>query len=206
MESYYSSKLIDHVRECACNFDIDIRNKESIHSSHLKTRGIYVNNLIMDELTEFIPLGKNELTQENLEALKGNVILYQYPDSSSWSTVYHTRFVEIIDITSVSENNVTGVQYYFIVKPFENILAKNAFYTESLNLLIYRHDCYKIWMPKKMYLEKILKFPMQKIKEDIGYMEYVYNPDTITKNNLGENLFDSPLYNKFVDFIDTIKS
>jgi len=197
----YKSEILNWIK------DGNAELRLSIHKNMMLTKDncfpLYGNkdSLTKDmykELSEFVYLEPNDYSNiENLLTLIGKIVLIQYPDSSCWSQHYHMMFVEIV---SIDEDNT--IKY----KPAINLEYCNVpLYETHISQFAasnqYISTSFRLWAHKMDYIGYITKPIGNLILEDAGFIEYMYNPDTIRKYSLGENLFnDCEMFNPTEDF------
>ena len=111
--THYSANLLKYMNTPeSYNMNVSIYLKNILTHEHLyieEPKDVNIKN----ELCNFISLSSNEITLENLEKLKGHVILYQYPDTSAWSNSYHMSFMQIENINQKRDEKM-------IIKKREN--------------------------------------------------------------------------------------
>jgi len=149
--------------------NVSIYLKNLLTHKHLyieEPKDIHLYNVsIKDELCNFISLSSTEITHENLGKLKEYIILYQYPDTSAWSKSYHMSFMHIEDIDK--ENDQLILTKYkkdiFMDSSGKEIIMVDR-YVENLYRLREQPSSYRIWLPFKLYLDKIADYPLIKNK------------------------------------------
>ena len=155
---------------------------------------------IKKEIYDMISLKKEEITFELLSQLKGQIVLVQSPDSSSWSTYYHLQPMKIVD---VSEEDLKLNQMNYDIPNYWKMEGE-GFHTWYITFQdMYNHSrVWNIWLPRKLYFEKIKNFHLQdRIQNDSDFIEYIYNPDNIIKNKTASELFvNVSMYRENIDF------
>ena len=157
---------------------------------------------ILFELSNYLYLKPTDFVGNKLKKMLNKLLLIQYPANTCWSTEFHLRFVHI---TNITESHIHFENY---IK--DTIVAEDGstrILCDKYNERISRFTndaltpCYKIWIPSQMYLELFSTYPGKIIKDDPVFLEYIYDPDTIRKYGLAEQLFsDCPLFDKKCDF------
>lgn len=160
---------------------------------------------LLDELERFVPLllkkrGRDRIITD-FQKLKGQTVLLQYPDSSSWATKRHLEFYEI------SEVDLDNSRVIFKV-PFgdKRCTCKkyggDLFSYIPLSELVY-HDGYQVWIPPSMYLKAFDLYPGSKINNDEIFLQYKLSEEVITDCCLADSLFTCDLYDSTRDFVKT---
>ena len=160
---------------------------------------------ILDELERFVPLllkkrGRDRIITD-FQKLKGQTVLLQYPDSSSWATKRHLEFYEI------SEVDLDNSRVIFKI-PFGDKRCTYEKYGENLlsytpvSELVY-HDGYQVWIPPSMYLKAFDLYPGPKINNDEIFLQYKLSEEVITDCCLADSLFTCELYDSTRDFVKT---
>jgi len=93
---------------------------------------------ICGELCNFLFLDQPEVTVQNITPLIGHTILYQFP--SPISAEYHLRFANILSLD-----------------PDENTIVLDIG-NASMSNLRRRSSAYRIWLPLRLYANKIVEF------------------------------------------------
>ena len=155
--THYSANLLKYMNTPeSYNMNVSIYLKNILTHEHLyieEPKDVNIKN----ELCNFISLSSNEITLENLEKLKGHVILYQYPDTSAWSNSYHMSFMQIENINQKNDNFVL-TKYKkdtFIDSSGKEITMVDRC-IEKLYRLREQSSAYRIWLPFKLYLNEYI--------------------------------------------------
>ena len=210
--SEYPLSLYEYSNEMAIAIQSNFRN--SIHMSNIRRNGLLDRDLlwpkiddtnILDELERFIPVllkkrGRDTIIA-NFQKLKGQIVLLQYPDSSSWSTRMHLEFYEISEV-DIDNNRIifkipVGDRRCTYEKYGGNLLS----YT-PLSDFVYM-DSYQVWVPPTMYLKAFDLYPGRKINNDENFLQYKLTPEVISDCCLADDLFMSDWYDSTRDFVKT---
>lgn len=207
----YHPSLHEYSNEMAIAIQSDFRN--SIHM--INRHGFLERDLlypkiedtnIVDELERLVPLllktrGRDTMVND-FQKLKGNIVLLQYPDTSSWATQIHLQFFEVHEIDIDNNSVIFKLPDTKTTRQYKELGMNLLSYT-SFNDFVYNTN-YQVWIPSTMYLKMVDSYPGQKIKNDIGFLQYKLNPDTIRDCCLGSELFShSQMYNNSIDFVKT---
>lgn len=160
---------------------------------------------LLDELERFVPLllkkrGRDRIITD-FQKLKGQTVLLQYPDSSSWATNRHLEFYEI------SEVDLDNSRVIFKI-PFGDKRCTCEKYGGNLlsyipvSELVY-HDGYQVWIPPSMYLKAFDLYPGSKINNDEIFLQYKLSEEVITDCCLADSIFTCELYDSTRDFVKT---
>ena len=210
--SEYPLSLYEYSNEMAIAIQSNFRN--SIHMSNVRRNGFLDRDLlwpkiddthILDELERFIPLllkkrGRDTIIA-NFQKLKGQTVLLQYPDSSSWSTHMHLEFFEISDV-DIDNNRIifkipVGDRRCTYEKYGGNLLSYTTF-----SDFVYM-DSYQVWVPPSMYLKAFDLYQGPKVNSDELFLMYKFSTEVITDCRLADDLFTSDLYDSTMDFVKT---
>lgn len=154
--SYYSDNIIKSIQEGNIHLQVSIHKK----SQELLYDQLYgISDNVKEEVSRFRSLKPNNMTKENVQKLFNNVVLLQYPDSSSWATNYHLKFVKLLSIEDHDENT-----YVF----FEHIGSEYIESCKKMNVPYKFHylwneleesdrDLMNIYIPESMYSDCSLK-------------------------------------------------
>ena len=141
---YYSNKLLEYINnQNQSYFILNIMCSDVLIEPDLITNITEYKQELHGELCNFLCLHSTEITMENLSNLIGLVILYQYP--SRFSVDYHMRFVRIKQINK--EDNT------IVLDSINNEYCPTSI--EKINDLKRRSSAYRIWMPARLYIDKI---------------------------------------------------
>lgn len=185
---YYQSELYNTITENQKG-SISIFNK----TGHLEKSLISGSSIFKQYLPSFIALSKTNLI-ESLNKITGQIVLMQYPDTSSYSQNYHLQFFKLEDVIINTEYSID--RPYIQISTMDEICGKYTEFIYSFQL-----DMYKIWIPTKMFIEKISQYPGKQLRNDTLFNQYILRPDVIVNNELADNLFDCQLYNPNMDFV-----
>lgn len=209
--SDYNPSLYNYSNEMAIAIQSDFRNSICMYNKQggFLDRDLLYPNIsdtnIIEEIERFIPiLAKNRSRDtiiEYLQKLKGQIVLFQYPDSSSWATRYHLEFLEIDEIDLDENRVIFKIPQGDKRTTYEKYGGPLRNYTTFQDLIYL--DSYQIWLPPSMYLKAFDLYPGVKIQKDEFFLQYKFNEKTITDCCLGDDLFTCPLYNSEVDFVKT---
>ena len=199
MQSYYSESLFDDIQ----------KNKKGSVSIHNETNYLqhkFISGFTqINEISDFIQLPKESWLSE-LTKIQGETILLQYPDSSSFATNYHLQFFkveirnEIYKNETVSNIWLISLGEWYMHKFEDTRLFTISEQGQKLEKTFYR-DHFNIWIPPKMFVEKLTGYTGKLVKQDIIFEEYILQPHIITNNELASDLFDCPLFNPHIDFV-----
>src|SRR6056300_246117 len=177
----YPQSFYEYSNEMAIAIQSNFHN--SIHMSNSRRNGFLDRDLLypaiedtnlLDELERFVPLllkkrGRDRIITD-FQKLKGQTVLLQYPDSSSWATKRHLEFYEI------SEVDLDNSRVIFKI-PFGDKRCTCEKYGGDLlsyipvTELVY-HDGYQVWIPPSMYLKAFYLYPGSKINNDEIFLQY----------------------------------
>lgn len=208
----YPESFYEYSNEMALAIQSNFRN--SIHMSNVRRNGFLDRDLLypeikdtnlLDELERFVPLllkkrGRDRIITD-FQKLKGQTVLLQYPDSSSWATNRHLEFYEI------SEVDLDNSRVIFKI-PFGDKRCTCEKYGRDLlsyvpvSELVY-HDGYQVWIPPNMYLKAFDLYPGPKINNDEIFLQYKLSEEVITDCCLADSLFTCDLYDSTRDFVKT---
>lgn len=168
---YYSPKLLHHItKHGLVPFVLDILNPDVLLEPFFSTPFSLSDQDLKGELCNFLHIDQPDITFANIRALVGHIVLYQYPDR--FSANYHLRFVRIID---AYESNQT-----FVVSP-PFISSSNSYAEANCNRTVGGSSCnteapcintsceqisnlrrrsaaFRIWVPTRMYCDKMVDF------------------------------------------------
>jgi hypothetical protein len=95
------------------------------------------------EMCNFLHLDQPEITIDNMRSIIGEIVLYQYP--SKFDSNYHLRFVRILSIDKLNCNMFLSSE----------LISPNNKMCEKIINLKQRSSAYRIWIPAKLYIDKI---------------------------------------------------
>lgn len=193
MQSYYSESLFDDIQ----------KNKKGAVSIYNETNYLqhkFISGFTqINEISDFIQLPKDSWLSE-LTKIQGETILLQYPDSSSFATNYHLQFFKVEIRNEIYKNET--VSNIWLISLGEWYMHKFED-TRLITILEspFSRDSFYIWIPPKMFVEKLTGYTGKLVKQDIIFEEYILQPHIITDNELASDLFDCPLFNPHIDFV-----
>lgn len=205
MTSTYLSKdfLVFHTEKNK-TYSLSINHPGGIlNNNYLKLSD--VAEPIQKEIYDMTSLKEDEMTFELLSNLKDQIVLIQSPDSSSWSTFYYLQPMKIVNVLEegleLNKMNPDGEPNYE-TRQFEGFISWIMTFKEMNN----RPHVFNIWLPRKLYFEKIKSFHLQdRILNDQIFQEYKFNPDNIINNQTASELSANvSMYNENKDFQDKI--
>lgn len=158
---YYSDQITNSIEQGKTHLQVSI-HKKSQELLYDQLTGISDN--VKEDVSTFRSLKPNNMTKENVQKLFDNVVLLQYPDSSSWSTNYHLKFVKLLSIEDRDDKT-----YVF----FEHIGSEYIESCKKMNIPYKFHylwselqennrDLMNIYIPESMYDSY---FPEEEIKK-----------------------------------------
>ena len=143
---YYSSNLLNYIsNKCDSYFKLDIMNSDVLLEPQLSCNSPYFEQNIKGELCNFLYLDQPEITIENIQSLVGHIVLYQYP--SRYTADYHLRFVRIL---SVNQSKGT-------ISVTSNFISSKDVLHEQISNLRRRSSAYRIWIPTRLYIKKMVE-------------------------------------------------
>lgn len=143
---YYSSNLLNYIsNQCDSYFKLDIMNSDVLLEPHFSCNSPYYEQDIKGELCNFLYLDQPEITHENIQSLIGHIVLYQYP--SRYSVDYHLRFVRILSVNTSNE----------IISLTSNFISSKDVLHEKISNLRRRSSAYRIWIPTRLYIKKMVE-------------------------------------------------
>ena len=195
--TYYSTEFSNFHKENK-TYSLSIHHKSQLNNESLKLPDDA--EPIQKEIYDMISLNKDEMTFESLSQLNDQIVLVQSPDSSSWSKHHHLQPMKIVNVLEEGlELNTLNpdIPNYFDRKS-EGFQSWYITFQDMYNF----PNKWNIWLPKKLYFEKIKNFYLQdRILKDQFFQEYKYNPDNIINNQTASELFANvSMYNKNIDF------
>lgn len=154
--SYYSDNIIKSIQEGNTHLQVSI-HKKSQELLYDQLTGISDN--VKEDVSTFRSLKPNNMTKENVQKLFNNVVLLQYPDSSSWATNYHLKFVKLLSFEDHDDKT-----YVF----FEHIGSKYIESCKKMDIPYKFHyswnelensdrDLMNIYIPQAMYSDYFLE-------------------------------------------------
>ena len=160
---------------------------------------------VLDELERFFPLllkkrGRDRIITD-FQKLKGQTVLLQYPDSSSWATNRHLEFYEISEVDLDNSRVIFKIPFGDKRCTYEKYGGNLLSYT-PVSELVY-HDGYQVWIPPSMYLKAFDLYPGPKINNDEIFLQYKLSEEVITDCCLADSLFTCELYDSTRDFVKT---
>ena len=160
---------------------------------------------VLDELERFVPLllkkrGRDRIITD-FQKLKGQTVLLQYPDSSSWATNRHLEFYEISEVDLDNSRVIFKIPFGDKRCTYEKYGGNLLSYT-PVSELVY-HDGYQVWIPPSMYLKAFDLYPGPKINNDEIFLQYKLSEEVITDCCLADSLFTCELYDSTRDFVKT---
>lgn len=158
---YYSDQITNSIEQGKTHLQVSIY-KKSQELLYDQLSGI--DDIIKEEISKFISLKPDFMVKEKLQRLAGEILLLQYPDSSSWSTNYHLKFVKLLSIEDRDDKT-----YVF----FEHIGSEYIESCKKMNIPYKFHylwselqesnrDLMNIYIPESMYDSY---FPEEEIKK-----------------------------------------
>ena len=209
----YPQSFYEYSNEMALAIQSNFHN--SIHMSNAHRNGFLDRDLLnpaidhttnlLDELERFVPLllkkrGRDRIITD-FQKLKGQTVLLQTLDSSSWSTHRHLEFYEISDVDL--DNN----RIIFKIPFGDRRCICEKYGGDLLSYLpvedIVYHDGYQVWIPPSMYLKAFDLYPGPKINNDEIFLQYKLSEEVITDCCLADSLFTCDLYDSTRDFVKT---
>lgn len=153
---YYSDQITNSIEQGKTHLQVSI-HKKSQELLYDQLSGI--DDIIKEEVSKFISLKPDFMVKEKLQRLAGEVLLIQYPDSSSWATTYHLKFVKLLSIEDRDDKT-----YVF----FEHIGSEYIESCKKMNVPYKFHylwneleesdrDLMNIYIPESMYSDCSLK-------------------------------------------------
>ena len=197
--TYLSTEFCDFHSRKNKTYSLSIYHKDELNDKSLKLPDDA--EPIQKELYDMISLKKEEITFELLSNIKDQIVLIQFPDSSSWSKHYHIRPMKIVNILEeelvLNKLNPDDISNYQEGK----FIGFISWHITFQNMYNYPRK-WNIWLPRKLYFEKIKNFHLQdRILNDQFFREYKYNPDNIINNQTASELFANvSMYNENIDF------
>ena len=160
---------------------------------------------VLDELERFVPLllkkrGRDRIITD-FQKLKGQTVLLQYPDSSSWATNRHLEFYEISEVDLDNSRVIFKIPFGDKRCTYEKYGGNLLSYT-PVSELVY-HDGYQVWIPPSMYLKAFDLYPGPKINNDEIFLQYKLSEEVITDCCLADSLFTCELYDSTREFVKT---
>ena len=141
---YYSSSLLHYIsNQHDYYFKLDIMNTDILLEPYFHNNFASFEPNIKGELCNFLYLERPEITYENLQSLVGMIVLYQY--RSKYSDYYHLRFVRILAIDKLKQT----------ISLTNNLNSSQDVTLEKFTNLCNRSSAYRIWIPTRLYTEKI---------------------------------------------------
>ena len=151
---YYSPPLLHHITTHDLGpFILDILNADVLLEPFFKTPLSLSDQDIKGELCNFLHLDQPEITFANMRALVGHIVLYQYP--ARYSANYHLRFVRVID---TDESNQTFVVSPPFISSSNSTRPCSNTSCEQIYNLRRRSTAFRIWVPTRMYCDKMVDF------------------------------------------------
>jgi len=143
--SYYSNALSKYIsKQDDSYFTLDILRNDVLLEPYFYNRSKLIMSNVKGEFCNFLYMEPEEITVNNIESLVGEIVLYQYP--SKYSASYHLRFVRIIAIDK-------STQTITLVNPSKSTSRATL---EKMVSLRHNSAAYRIWMPVKLYTEKMV--------------------------------------------------
>jgi len=203
MTEYMSDELIHCIKNDNILY-VSIRYHNTLSYPFLRPNlDTDYNEEVLFELSNYLYLKPTDFVGDKLEKIVNKLVLIQYPANTCWSTEFHLRFVHITKFTDTHihfENYIKDT----IVTEDGSVMTLCDKYKERISRFTNDgiNPSYKIWIPSKMYIDLFSAYPGKILKEDPLFLEYIYDPDTIRKCDLSEQLFsDCPLFDKNRDFV-----
>lgn len=148
--NYYSDQITNSIEQGKTHLQVSIY-KKSQELLYDQLSGI--DDIIKEEISKFISLKPDLMVKDKLQRLTGEILLLQYPDSSSWSTNYHLKFVKLLSFEDHDDKT-----YVF----FEHIGSKYIESCKEMNIPYKFHyswnelensdrDLMNIYIPEAMY-------------------------------------------------------
>lgn len=208
----YPESFYEYSNEMALAIQSNFRN--SIHMNNVRRNGFLDRDLLypeikdtnlLDELERFVPLllkkrGRDRIITD-FQKLKGQTVLLQYPDSSSWATNRHLEFYEISEVDLDNSRVIFKIPFGDKRCTCEKYGGKLLYYV-PVSELVY-HDGYQVWIPPNMYLKAFDLYPGPKINNDEIFLQYKLSEEVITDCCLADSLFTCDLYDSTRDFVKT---
>ena len=160
--SYYSDNIIKSIQEGNIHLQVSIHKK----SQELLYDQLYgISDNVKEEVSTFRSLKPNNMTKENVQKLFNNVVLLQYPDSSSWAINYHLKFVKLLSIEDHDDKTYVlfehiGSEYIESCKKM-NVPYKFHYLWNELEES--DRDLMNIYIPEAMYSNCSLEEDTKKI-------------------------------------------
>jgi hypothetical protein len=144
--SYYSNALSKYIsKQGDSYFTLDILHNDVLLEPYFHNKtNLFMSN-IKGEICNFLYIEPGEITVDNIQSLVGQTVLYQYP--SKYSVSYHLRFVRIIAVNK-------STQTITLVNPASSTPRSTL---EKMVSLRHNDTAYRIWMPVKLYTEKMVE-------------------------------------------------
>jgi hypothetical protein len=143
---YYSNALSKYIsKQDDTYFTLDILHNDVLLEPYFYNQSKLFMSNIKGELCNLLYMESEEITVNNIESLVGQIVLYQYP--SKYSASYHLRFVRIIAINK-------SLQTITLVNASN---SKSRTTLEKMVSLRKNSTAYRIWMPTKLYTEKMVE-------------------------------------------------
>lgn len=208
----YPESFYEYSNEMALAIQSNFHN--SIHMSNSRRNGFLDRDLLypaiedttlLDELERFVPLllkkrGRDRIITD-FQKLKGQTVLLQYPDSSSWATKRHLEFYEISEVDLDNSRVIFKIPFGDKRCTYEKYGGNLLSYTPVTELVY--HDGYQVWIPPSMYLKAFDLYPGSKINNDEIFLQYKLSEEVITDCCLADSLFTCELYDSTRDFVKT---
>lgn len=209
----YPESFYEYSNEMAFAIQSNFRN--SIHMSNVRRNGfldrdllspaIHHTTTLLDELERFVPLllkkrGRDRIITD-FQKLKGQTVLLQTPDSSSWSVCFHLEFYEISDVDLDNNRIIFKIPFGDRRCTYEKYGGDLLSYLPVEDIVY--HDGYQVWIPPSMYLKTFDLYPGPKINNDEIFLQYKLSEEVITDCCLADDLFTCDLYDSTRDFVKT---
>lgn len=144
--SYYSNALSKYIsKQGDSYFTLDILHNDVLLEPYFYNRSKLFMSNVKGEFCNFLYMEPGEITVDNIQSLVGQTVLYQYP--SKYSASYHLRFVRIIAVNK-------STQMITLVNPASSTPRSTL---EKMVSLRHNDTAYRIWMPVKLYTEKMVE-------------------------------------------------